>query len=97
MENFPNYRDFEGLIGKTYFGEFPMKIMGNFNFSGKMMFLLKSPCENLIITLKSRLIQTARDTHQLHVQRFEGFDLRICQIRKSSDFFDLIWDLDFLL
>ena len=30
-------------------------------------------------------------------QRLEGFDLRICQICKSSDFFDLIWDLDFLL
>ena len=28
------------------------KIMGNFNLSGKKIFLFKSPCEKLIITLK---------------------------------------------
>ena len=29
-----------------------MQVMGNSNFSGKMMFLPKSPREKLIITLK---------------------------------------------
>ena len=30
MGNFPNFGDFEGPIGKNFFGEFPIQMLGNF-------------------------------------------------------------------
>ena len=31
MGNFPNFGDFEDLIGKKLWGEFPIHVMGNFD------------------------------------------------------------------
>ena len=35
MGNFPNFRDFQGLIGKKIFREFPIQIVGNSRFRGQ--------------------------------------------------------------
>ena len=35
MGNFTNFRDFQGLIGKKIFREFPIQIVGNSRFGGQ--------------------------------------------------------------
>ena len=51
MENFQNYGNFLGLIGRTNYGKFPIEIMGNFDssrFYSKFLSKLDKSVKNVL-------------------------------------------------